>query len=61
MYDPPDLTAVPHSVGSTRPLVMSVSPEVYATVQVDVPLSRELGAGLHVHREAIERAAGKGD
>jgi hypothetical protein len=44
---------------------MSVSPEVYATVQVDVPLSREqileLGAGLHVHREAIERAAGKSD
>jgi len=54
--------SVLHSVGPTRQLVMSVSPEVYATVQVDVPLSREqileLGAGLHVHREAIERAAG---
>ena len=42
-------------------LIISVSPEVYATVQVDVPLSREqileLGAGLHVSRAAIDRAA----
>lgn len=53
--------AVIHGIGPTRQLMILVSPEVYATVQADVPLSREqlleLGAGLHVHPEAIERMA----
>ena len=46
-------------------LVVTVAPDVYATIQVDVPLSREqvleLGAGLHVHQDAVDRmAAGAG-
>jgi hypothetical protein len=55
--------AVLHDIESTRQLVIAVSPEVYATVQVDVPLSRDqiiaLGAGLHVHQEAIDHKAGR--
>lgn len=51
--------AVIHGIGPTRQLMILVSPKVYATIQADVPLSRdqllELGAGLHVHREAIDR------
>lgn len=53
--------AVMHPIGPNWQLIMTVHPEVYATVQVDVPLSRaqilELGAGLHVHKDAITRMA----
>ncbi|WP_436532644.1 hypothetical protein [Actinoplanes sp. HUAS TT8] len=53
--------AVIHGIGPTQQLMILVSPKVYATVQADVPLSREqlleLGAGLHVHQEAIDRMA----
>ena len=54
--------AVLHPVeGGAQQLVVAVAPEVYATIQVDVPLSRaqilELGAGLHVHQDAIDRMA----
>jgi hypothetical protein len=52
-------------VRGAQQLVVTVAPEVYATIQVDVPLSREqvleLGAGLHVHQDAVDRmAAGAG-
>lgn len=59
--------AVLHPLGGGgQQLVMAVAPEVYATIQVDVPLSREqvleVGAGLHVHQDAIDRmAAAAGD
>ena len=53
--------AVMHPIGPTWQLLISVSPDVYATVQFDVPLSREqmveIGAGLHVHQDAIDRMA----
>jgi hypothetical protein len=53
--------AVLHPIGPTWQLIMTVHPDVYATLQFDVPLSREqileLGAGLHVHQDAIERMA----
>ncbi|BCY10855.1 hypothetical protein [Actinoplanes sp. L3-i22] len=53
--------AVIHGIGPTQQLMILVSPKVYATIQADVPLSREqlleLGAGLHVHQEAIDRMA----
>ncbi|WP_203830500.1 hypothetical protein [Actinoplanes palleronii] len=53
--------AVLHPIGPTWQLIISVSPQVYATVQADVPLSRdqllELGAGLRVSPEAIARMA----
>jgi hypothetical protein len=45
--------------GGGQQLIVAVAPEVYATIQVDVPLSREqvleVGAGLHVHQDAIDR------
>ncbi len=51
--------AVLHRIGATTQLIIAVSPLVYATIQVDVPLTRdqilELGAGLHVHQDAIDR------
>ncbi|MET0425341.1 MAG: hypothetical protein ABW046_15765 [Actinoplanes sp.] len=54
--------AILHPIGPTWQLLLSASPEVYATVQFDVALSREqmleLGAGLHVHPDAIRQAAG---
>jgi hypothetical protein len=47
--------------GGTQQLVIAVTPQVSATIQVDVPLSREqvleLGAGLHVRQDAIDRMA----
>ncbi|MEU4623626.1 hypothetical protein AB0G04_27115 [Actinoplanes sp. NPDC023801] len=53
--------AILHPTGSTWQLLIAVDPKVYATVQVDVALSREqileLGAGLRVHRAAIDRMA----
>jgi len=53
--------AVMHPIGPTWQLLISVSPDVYATVQFDVPLSREqmleVGAGLQVRQEAIDRMA----
>jgi hypothetical protein len=53
--------AIMHPIGPTWQLLISVSPDVYATIQFDVSLSRpqmlELGAGLHVHQEAIDRMA----
>ncbi|WP_271190192.1 hypothetical protein [Dactylosporangium matsuzakiense] len=53
--------AILHTVDTTRQLLIKVSPTVFATIQVDVPLTRdqilELGAGLHVSQEAIDRAA----
>ncbi|GAA2597013.1 hypothetical protein GCM10010435_90350 [Winogradskya consettensis] len=56
-----DYQAVLHTIGTTQQLLMAVAPEVYATIQVDVPLSRDqvlaLGAGLHVHQEAINKTA----
>ncbi|WP_305787064.1 hypothetical protein [Symbioplanes lichenis] len=49
------------NVDGVRQLVIAVDPEVYATVQFDVPLSRaqmlEVGAGLHVHQGLIDRMA----
>jgi hypothetical protein len=52
--------AVLNPVGpQTMQLVMSVSDVVYATIQFDVPLSREqmleMGAGLHVSQDGIDR------
>jgi hypothetical protein len=62
-----DYPAILHPIGPNWQLLLAVSPEVYATLQFDVPLSRaqilELGAGLHVHQEAIDlmaAATGKG-
>ncbi|AGZ41164.1 hypothetical protein [Actinoplanes friuliensis] len=47
--------------GGTQQLIIAVTSQVYATIQVDVPLSREqileLGAGLHVHQDAVDRMA----
>ncbi|SDT22542.1 hypothetical protein [Actinoplanes derwentensis] len=54
--------AILHSIGPTTQLIISVSDDVYATIQADVPLTRdqllELGAGLTVHQDAIDRQAG---
>lgn len=54
--------AIVHRIESTTQLIIEVSPQVYATIQADVPLTREqlleLGAGLHVHQDAIDRMAG---
>ncbi|HWS39419.1 MAG TPA: hypothetical protein VN408_42575 [Actinoplanes sp.] len=51
--------AILHTIGATTQLIISVSGDVYATVQADVPLTRgqllELGAGLTVHQSAIDR------
>jgi hypothetical protein len=51
--------AVLHTVGSTRQLLIDISPLMYAIIQVDLPLDRgqilELGAGLHVHQNAIAK------
>ncbi|MFI5912246.1 hypothetical protein [Dactylosporangium sp. NPDC051541] len=53
--------AIMHPIGPTWQLLIKVAPTVFATIQVDVPLTRdqilELGAGLHVSQEAIDRAA----
>jgi hypothetical protein len=53
--------AIVHPIGATTQLIIAVSPQVYATVQADVPLTRdqllELGAGLHVHQDAVDRMA----
>ncbi|MBU2667157.1 hypothetical protein KOI35_26980 [Actinoplanes bogorensis] len=42
-------------------LVIVMSPEVYAVLQFDVPMSRaqmiEMGAGLHVHQSLIDKRA----
>ena len=50
-----------HHIGPTTQLLISVSSDVYATVQFDVALTMdqmlEVGAGLHVAQEAIDRAA----
>ncbi|AEV88042.1 hypothetical protein ACWT_7031 [Actinoplanes sp. SE50] len=53
--------AVLHGAAPLQQLMILVSPKVYATVQADVPLTRdqllELGAGLHVSKEAVDRMA----
>ncbi|WP_306206428.1 hypothetical protein [Actinoplanes sp. RD1] len=53
--------AILHDAGDTKQLIIAVDPQVYATVQFDVPLSREqmleVGAGLHVHQGLIDRVA----
>ena len=53
--------AILHPIGPTTQLMISVSDQVWATLQFDVALSREqmleLGAGLHVHQEVIDRMA----
>lgn len=53
--------AVMHPIGTTMQLVITISPDVFATIQADVPLTREqileLGAGLHVGQVAIDRMA----
>ncbi|MFI5931892.1 hypothetical protein [Actinoplanes sp. NPDC051494] len=45
--------------GGAQQLILQVTPQVYATIQVDVPLSREqvleIGAGLHVRQDAVDR------
>jgi hypothetical protein len=50
-----------HLADTTWQLILAVSPKVNATVQFDVPMSREdmleLGAGLHVRQDAIDRMA----
>ncbi|GAA1640351.1 hypothetical protein [Actinoplanes couchii] len=51
--------AILHEIGETTQLIISVSDDVYATIQADVPLTQaqllELGAGLTVHQDAIDR------
>ncbi|GLY04470.1 hypothetical protein [Actinoplanes sp. NBRC 101535] len=51
--------AVVHPIGDTTQLIIAVSDRVSATIQADVPITRaqllELGEGLTVSREAIDR------